>query len=178
MIDCQSVILGILSKETEMDDWESISKELKKIPWFRELSQEHVQKIAEITNLRQVKAGEVLFREGDKEQCVYIVIEGRVALDMFVPHRGKVRFYTAEPWEVFGWSSVTPTIHQRTAGATAVVDGLIVCINAEKLREICDADHDLGYLVMRRLANVVAGRLLVTRLQLLDMFANPETKNA
>jgi hypothetical protein len=30
---------------------------------------------------------------------------------------------------------------------------------------------------MRRLANVVAGRLLVTRLQLLDMFANPETKN-
>jgi hypothetical protein len=26
---------------------------------------------------------------------------------------------------------------------------------------------------MRRLANVVAGRLMTTRLQLLDMFANP-----
>ncbi len=161
-----------------MDNVEHISKELKKIPWFRELSQEHVQKIAEITNLRPVKAGEVLFREGDKEECIYIVIDGRVGLDMFVPHRGKVRFYTAEPWEVFGWSSVTPNIRQRTAGATAVVDGLIVCINAEKLRQACDEDHDLGYLVMRRLANVVAGRLLVTRLQLLDMFANPETKNA
>jgi len=96
---------------------------------------------------------------------------------MFVPHRGKIRFYTAEPGEVFGWSSVTPTIRQRTAGATAVVDGLIVCISAEKLRQACEEDHDLGYLVMRRLANVVAGRLLVTRLQLLDMFANPETKN-
>jgi CRP/FNR family cyclic AMP-dependent transcriptional regulator len=161
-----------------MDNVDQISKELKKIPWFRELSKEHVQKIAEISNLRLVKAGEVLFREGDKEECVYIVIDGRVGLDMFVPHRGKVRFYTAEPWEVFGWSSVTPNIRQRTAGATAVVDGLIVCINAEKLRQACDEDHDLGYLVMRRLANVVAGRLLVTRLQLLDMFANPETKNA
>ena len=165
------------SKESGLGDLEEISTELQKIPWFRELNQEHVQKIAEITNLRQVKAGEVLFREGDKEECVYIVIEGRIALDMFVPHRGKIRFYTAEPWEVFGWSSVTPTIRQRTAGATAVVDGLIVCINAEKLRQACDEDHDLGYLVMRRLANVVAGRLLVTRLQLLDMFANPETKN-
>ncbi len=160
-----------------MGNVEDVSKELQKIPWFHELNKEHIQKIAEITDVRYVKTGEVLFREGDKQECIYVVIEGRIALDMFIPHRGKIRFYTAEPWEVFGWSSVTPTIRQRTAGATAVVDGLIVCINAEKLRQVCDEDHDLGYLVMRRLANVVAGRLLVTRLQLLDMFANPETKN-
>jgi len=160
-----------------MGNVEDVSKELQKIPWFHELNKEHIQKIAEITDVSYVKTGEVLFREGDKQECIYVVIEGRIALDMFIPHRGKIRFYTAEPGEVFGWSSVTPTIRQRTAGATAVVDGLIVCINAEKLRQVCDEDHDLGYLVMRRLANVVAGRLLVTRLQLLDMFANPETKN-
>jgi CRP/FNR family cyclic AMP-dependent transcriptional regulator len=41
------------------------------------------------------------------------------------------------------------------------------------LRKMCDDDHDFGYFVMRRLANVVAGRLMTTRLQLLDMFANP-----
>ena len=45
------------------------------------------------------------------------------------------------------------------------------------LREKCESDHELGWEIMRRLANVVAARLLVTRLQLLDMFANPETKN-
>jgi hypothetical protein len=38
---------------------------------------------------------------------------------------------------------------------------------------MCEEDHDFGYYVMRRLANLVAGRLLTTRLQLLDMFANP-----
>ncbi len=110
---------------------EEVLTELQKIPWFQELKQGHLQKIAGITKLRRVKAGEVLFREGDKEDCVYVVIEGRVGLDMFVPHRGKVRFHTAEPWEVFGWSSVTPNIRQRTAGATAVIDGLIACINLE-----------------------------------------------
>jgi hypothetical protein len=41
---------------------------------------------------------------------------------------------------------------------------------------MCETDHDLGYVVMRRLANVIAGRLLVTRLQLLDMFANPKVE--
>jgi CRP-like cAMP-binding protein len=105
------------------------------------------------------------------------VIEGRVALDIFIPHKGKVRIYTAEPWDIFGWSSVTPVIRKRTAGAVAVVDGLVACIDSERLRNLCDEDHDLGYLVMRRLANIVASRLLVSRLQLLDMFAAPEVTN-
>lgn len=151
--------------------------ELEKIPWFTELRPQHVRRIASMTTLRTLQAGQVVFREGDKEDFYYIVIRGRVALDMFVPLRGKVRFYTAEPSETFGWSSVTPTVRQRTAGATAVIDSLVACINAEELRHACDDDHDLGYQVMRRLANVVAGRLLVTRLQLLDMFAHPETPN-
>ncbi len=156
---------------------EEIMAEFQKIPWFRELEEKHLRKISEITTLRHVRANETLFREGDKEDFIYIVLEGRVALDIFVPHKGKVRFYTAEKQELFGWSSVTPTVRQRTAGATAVIDGLIACIDAEKLRKRCDEDHDLGYLVMRRLANIVASRLLVTRLQLIDMFAHPESKN-
>lgn len=160
-----------------MNSTEEVFGELRKIPWFQELKDEHVRKIASISRVSSVKAGDVLFREGDKQHSVYIVLEGRVGLEMFVPHRGKVRFYTAEKWEIFGWSSFTPNIRQRTAGAVAVIDGSVLCTDAEMLYRACDEDHDLGYLVMRRLANVVAGRLFVTRLQLLDMFASPETKN-
>ncbi len=161
-----------------MSQLENITAELKKIPWFNDLDPRHLDKLVGIGRLRQVKAGEVIFREGDREDCLYIVLEGRVALDMFVPHRGKVRFYTAEPQEVFGWSSVTPTVRQRTAGAVAVVDTLLVCFDSRELRRVCDEDHDLGYRVMRRMSNIVASRLMVTRLQMLDMFAQPpETKN-
>lgn len=156
-----------------MSPQEDLITELNKIPWFQGLQPKHLNQMASIGLLRHIKAGEVIFREGDKEDNVYVVLEGRIALDMFVPHRGKVRFYTAEPWEVFGWSSVTPMVRQRTAGAVAVLDSFVVGFDAEKLRQLCDADHDLGYLVMRRLANIVAGRLMVTRLQLLDMFAQP-----
>jgi len=161
-----------------MSPQDDLIAELQKIPWFRDLQPKHLNQVADIAQLRRVKAGEVIFREGDKEDYIYIVLEGRIALDMFVPHRGKVRFYTAEPWEVFGWSSVTPTVRQRTAGAVAALDSWIVGFEAEKLRQLCDADHDLGYVVMRRLSNIVASRLMVTRLQLLDMFAQPpEVKN-
>jgi CRP-like cAMP-binding protein len=161
-----------------MDPLDELRLELQKIPWFRELQIKHLDMLAGITQLRDVKAGEVLFREGDRAGAIYIVLSGRIALDMAVPPRGKMRFHTAEMWEVIGWSSATPVVHQRTASATAVVDGRLAVVDAAKLRELCDQDHDLGYLVMRRLANIVASRLMSSRLQLLDMFADPENKNA
>lgn len=157
---------------------EEIRSALIKIPWFKSLSPEHFSATADLAHLRQVKAGEVFFHEGDKQDYVYIVLEGRVGLEIFVPHHGKVRFCTAEQFEVFGWSSVTPEVHQRTAGAVAVLDSTVACLDAEKLRQLAENDHNFGYLLMRRLANVVASRLLVTRLQLIDMFAKPvEYKN-
>lgn len=161
-----------------MDLADALKDNLTRIPWFRELSPQHLEKIAQITHLRAVKAGDILFREGDKADHIYIILEGRIALEMAVPPRGKVRFYTAELWELVGWSSVTPTVHQRTAGAVAVTDSLLAAVDAEKLRQLCEDDHDLGYLTMRRLANIVASRLMVTRLQLLDIFAEPENKHA
>ena len=152
---------------------EDIQSALQKVPWFKTLTQEHFNKMVTLSHLRHAKAGDIFFREGDKQDFVYIVLKGRVALDIFVPHHGKVRFYTAEPFDVFGWSSVTPGIYQRTAGAGAVLDSTVACIDAEGLRQFAETDHDFGYLLMRRLSNVVASRLMVTRLQLIDMFAGP-----
>lgn len=146
---------------------------LQSIPWFQELDRQHFDKLRQICHLQEAAAGEQLFHEGDKEEFLYIVVEGRVAIEIYVPSRGHVRVNTAEPMDVVGWSSITPVVRQRTAGARAVLPSRLVAIEAAGLRQLCDADHDLGYIVMRRMANVVASRLMTTRLQLLDMFANP-----
>ncbi len=161
-----------------MNPIDEVYEELRNIPWFEELDPGDVRKFAEISSIRHFKAGEVFFHEGDKQDYFYIVLNGRVALDMFVPHRGKVRFYTCEVWDTFGWSSVTPVVRTRTAGAVGVMAGTVIATDTAKLQELCDRDHDIGYLFMRRMTNVIASRLLVTRLQMLDMFAKPvETKS-
>ncbi len=147
---------------------------MRSIPWFNELEPPHFERMAEIACVKSIEAGEELFREGDREDNLYIVVNGRVALEIFVPHRGRVRILTAEPMDVIGWSSVTPIVRQRTASARAVLPSNLICLDSAKLRQLCEEDHTLGYLVMRRIANIVASRLLVTRLQLLDMFAAPE----
>jgi CRP-like cAMP-binding protein len=150
---------------------------LQAIPWFEQLSTSHFERLVGIAKLVTVGRGEDLFKEGDREDYLYIVLEGRVAIDIFAPSKGRIPIYTAEPLDVLGWSSVTPVVRQRTASARAVFDSRLVAFDAQGLRQACDEDHDLGYIIMRRLANVVAGRLLVTRLQLLDLFAHPNGKD-
>ena len=154
-------------------DQNELLNSLQTIPWFQEISPEHFEKIAGISSLVEVDAKQELFREGDPEDYLYIVLQGRVAIEMFVPGRGRVRIYTAEAMDVVGWSSVTPVVRRRTAGAQAVLPSCLVRLDAAALRKLGEEDHHLGYIVMRRMANVVASRLLTTRLQLLDMFAHP-----
>ena len=148
-------------------------KALQAIPWFSLMHEDHFKKMASIGKILSFEPGQVIFHEGDKEDFLYVVLEGRVAIEMTVPGRGRVRILTADAMDVVGWSSVTPVVRQRTAGARAVLPSRLVAFDARELYIFCEEDHDFGYYVMRRLANVVAGRLMTTRLQLLDMFANP-----
>jgi CRP/FNR family transcriptional regulator, cyclic AMP receptor protein len=161
-----------------MSSQEELIKVLQTIPWYQELDPNHFDKLVGISSLIEVEPKQELFREGDPEDYLYVVVQGRIAIEMMVPSRGRIRIYTAESMDVVGWSSVTPIVRRRTAGAQAVLPSCLVRQEAAALRKLCEEDHDLGYIVMRRMANVVASRLLTTRLQLLDMFANPGAEDA
>jgi CRP/FNR family cyclic AMP-dependent transcriptional regulator len=153
---------------------------LQSIPWFQGISQEHFDNLAGISDVIEVEAGKDLFQQGDKQDFLYVILTGRVGIEIAVPGKGRTRISTAEPMEMLGWSSVTPVVRQRTAGAVTVLPSVLVRLNAAKLQKLCEDDHTFGYVVMRRIANVAASRLLVTRLQLLDMFSHSskEGKNA
>lgn len=57
-----------------------------------------------------------------------------------------------------------------TASGIALEESELIEFSGAELLRLCDADHDLGYLLMRRLAESLSKRLLATRLQLLDLF--------
>lgn len=157
-----------MNKQNELVD------ALQAVQWFQELSEEHFKVICDITHLVNVDKDTTIFSEGERDENLYIVLEGRVAIEIYSPVRGRIRIYTAEPLDVVGWSSVTPVVRQRTASARAVLDCRLAALDGQALRKLCDEDCELGYKIMRRIANVVAARLMVTRLQLLDVYGHPE----
>jgi len=142
---------------------------IQNIPWFLDLKPTQIERLVGIAGIRQVAEGELLFREGDREGTMYIILEGQVKLESYVPSYGSLYVYTADPLDILGWSSMTPVVRQRTAGGRALSPVKLLTFESEALRRMCDEDHDLGYLIMKRLANLVASQYLVNRLALYDL---------
>jgi CRP/FNR family cyclic AMP-dependent transcriptional regulator len=142
---------------------------IQNIPWFLDLTSVQIDRLAGIASITTLAEGEILFREGDRENFMYIILEGQLSLDTYVPSQKTHCIYTADPLDILGWSSMTPVVRQRTASATAVSPLKLLRFDSVALRRMCDEDHDLGYLIMKRLANVVASQYLVNRLVLYDL---------
>jgi CRP-like cAMP-binding protein len=147
---------------------------LQRIPWFLELNPLQMEALSGIASIRELKKDEVLFNEGDSEDCLYVLVEGQMSLDAFVPGRGQYRLYNLEPLDIIGWSVLTPVIRQRTGTATAIIPSRLVCFKSKMLRQMCEEDHDFGFIIMRRVANVVASRMLATRLRLYELLSKQD----
>jgi len=137
----------------------SLADILQANPWFRLLERPHFDKLVGLSTEITWPAGHTIFREGDRDDQLYLILEGQVALDMHMPMRGRVTILTVGPEEVFGWSAAVPAVPKKTAGARAVQPTRAIGLDATALQTACELDHDLGYHVYRWLANVIAGRL-------------------
>lgn len=152
----------------ETDQLQSLLHELR---FTADFPDEVLTSLAEASSFRSVALGEVLFREGSPNDRLYLVCSGRLALEMNVPPRGAVRILTLGPGEMVGWSAVIGE-GKMTASAVAIDETELVVAPAETLRELCEVNHDFGYYLMREMAAALARRLVVTRLQLLDLFGD------
>lgn len=64
---------------------------------------------------------------------------------------------------------MTPVIRQSYCSACAALPCRLVYFEAQSLQNLCDNNHDIGFIIMKRLANVVASWALTAQLQLYDM---------
>jgi len=143
---------------------------LHELTFTKGLPPRTMEALATMAGLETVSEWDVLFHEGAQCQELFLVQSGFFALDMHVPARGRITILTVGPGELLGWSallgggSMTPT-------ATAVEESRVITLPADKLRTVCQVDHEFGYSLMRHLAVALSKRLLATRLQLLDLYA-------
>lgn len=115
------------------------------------------------------KPGEYLCQEGNPANETFLVRTGKVALEIAQSGVGRMTYQTAGPDEVIGLSWIVPP-YRWTYDARAVEETRAISIDAECLRNKCEADCALGYEVMKRFMPIIVERLHSTRLQLLDVY--------
>lgn len=101
----------------------------------------------------------VLFRQGEDADYLYILEDGQVAVT--APGEKPVTFPISEPGAIFGWSALVEP-RKYTATAELSMDSQVVKIDGERLLRVFENHPHEGLTVMRRLAGVVASRLIQT----------------
>lgn len=137
--------------------------------FLRGLPARCLEQVCELLTVHRFEPGATLFEEGARHDELHILASGRVRLDMRVPGKGRIPILTAGPGDVLAWSAVIGN-HVMTSSAIALERVETAAIPGAGLRDLCAADHELGYHVMHQLAAALSRRLVATRLQLLDLF--------
>jgi CRP/FNR family cyclic AMP-dependent transcriptional regulator len=150
---------------------DSLIETLREIRFLHDIGPMHLEQIAKFAQCRDLKEGDVVFRQGDAAQYIYLLVYGNVSLEICAAGSGCQQILTLGPGELLGWSSMLEQL-SYTARARALVATRLVEINVVQLLAMCDHDPQFGYELMRQVALALAKRLSATRMQLLNVYGD------
>ena len=146
---------------------------LQECQLFATLGDADLGRVAEMTGERDHEAGATIFQEGAAADELYLLQEGKVALQMTLPAgetpeaSKRVTIDIVTENQVFGWSAVvSPNVYTLTA--VCLQRSRLVVIDGGRLSKLMEEDTSLGYQVMQGFIKVVASRLDDTRQVLLS----------
>jgi len=145
----------------------TLQEVLRPLRFLEGISEDELRRIASVAQLAEYPAGRTLFREGEMLACIFLVVDGSVALELPVPGHGYKRIHTVGCGELLGWSPLLSQL-PMTATARALAPTRLIALNAGQMLALCHHDPRFGFTFMRRTALALAKRLDATRLQLLD----------
>jgi CRP/FNR family cyclic AMP-dependent transcriptional regulator len=148
---------------------------LQKHHFVEEFEPRHVEKLATLAKEVRFTRDQIIFREGGECSEYYLIVSGRVALEIEAPDH-TLRVQTLSAGDELGWSALLMGSGKHfQARALEPVEAL--AFEGSELLAACNEDTAFGFAFMQRLLAVVAGRLQATRLQVLDLYS-PVAKRA
>lgn len=149
---------------------DEILEALRQHPFTHDMEEAWKESLAEIARMQTYAPDTLLLREGRAADAFFLIIDGLVAIEMFVPERGSLRLQTVSAGEIVGWSWALPP-YRWEFDARALTETKALVLDAAPLRDRMNRDCALAAWILSRLLAVVAGRLKAARLQLLDLYA-------
>lgn len=145
---------------------------LRRYSLFAGQSNYMLEEIAMLGNSLTLEPGEWLFHEGDPALKFYMILDGAISLTMTIHLDGaeesNQKMSSIGEGEMLGWSSVLRSNHYRF-GAQANKETKLMEISGGGLSELLDDNPQYGYLLIRKITEVIAERLESKCTQLLSL---------
>lgn len=138
-------------------------------PFSKEFQPQQIARLAAHARAVNFAPDQIIFGSGDECADFYLILRGRVALEMPVGKR-VLRIQTLSDGDEFGFSALIMG-RGMTFQARALQPVEVLAIDGGKMLEVCRHDPEFGFTLMRRLLLIVSERLDATRLQLMDTYS-------
>lgn len=152
-------------------------KILSLVPLFRVLEPGEVDEIVKISKLLKVKRGVTVVEEGDEGAAMYIMVEGRAAVNKRLPGGETTQLATLKAPTVFGEMALIDRA-PRSASVVTLTDSMLFQINLKAFNRLRSTYHPAAFKVLREIAPTMCGRLRDVNLRIGEFFKNPETSLA
>lgn len=148
-----------------MDDLE---RTLRTHPFVAALAPAHVQFLVGCTRNARFRPGEYLLREGEREDTLYLIRQGSIAIEMARSGGEPICVETLGPGDVLGVSLLMPRAAHLDCRARETT--VAFAIDNACLHRKMEADPSLGYSISMHLLERTYDRLTRARLQHLDVY--------
>jgi CRP-like cAMP-binding protein len=132
-----------------------LQKIIRRVPFFAALPPRHLRWLAETLQAEDILEGTMLFREGERGDRFFIVIQGEIELFTRLEDGGEQVLATRGPGEFVGEMSLISAGGLRRASARARGDGEVLVMTRADFDTLLHRYPPLGY----DLARVLGERL-------------------
>jgi toluene monooxygenase system ferredoxin subunit len=146
--------------------------------FFSDVDSDTLEAISQKGEILEFNAEDIIFTIDEPSTHFYGLLEGEVDLILvfkdkvlktdieyeeaiqatMVDEEKAIIVDTVAAGQIFGWSSLVGP-GKRTVTAECSESSRVVSIPADELKAMFDQDHTLGYIVMRRLSDIISQRL-------------------
>ncbi len=141
-----------------------ILHQLKKIFPIENFSENDLQKLLRICEIRKFRTGQVIIEQGNTDDFTYYLVSGQVRIEK----DGNPLFVLRRTGDVFGEMGVIDGF-QRSASVMALEDCVCIAINMKRLENVVEAEnYAFKYMLYRNLSRELSAKLRATTKALLE----------
>jgi CRP/FNR family transcriptional regulator, cyclic AMP receptor protein len=141
-------------------------EDLRTIPLFREIGDKHLSALLKMFVRESLPAGQVLFRTGDTDSRIRILVDGEVTLS----EEGQATFVLKPMMLIGELGGITGT--PRNTTATTSMPTKVLAVDGKKLRTFFESNADTAVVFYRTLLDVVSEKICRDKERMSQMRAN------
>lgn len=162
---------GLLSGEPQPVSLAEKCDLIEETVWGKNFSYEQVKQLAGFMALYSVRAGSVIFSEGDRESYLVLVVRGQVDVIKSDTESMPKKIYTVGPGKTIGEMNLIDG-EPRSASAIAATDTRLLVMTAKSFASLNQELPGVGLVLVMRIARQMSQYLRLTSGKLIDYLGN------